>query len=436
MRSSTKRKIQLAIPAIAAAGFASLITGSAHGSFLVSFTNGLLPAATVGGDDIYVLQEQNLNTVGTQVTGTGMAAVDVTIDTPGSFSSTTGAMIIQSNADIDGDGLNDYNVLGAVDQNGVATQPSFGTAVSTFIGYNTTSTTIKHVTAGLAPLANSDLLAVYVNSQTYTHNTGLVSGSAQSLSGNPAVFETNEDGSGNPNTLDPAFIAGTIHSLEITYDTAINSDSANHDIANIVVPHGTPVSAVVQIGSTLSGTNSEVYTVMAGVTVTTSPSLTLSLTSTPQFPVAATVSVSGSQAQGYTPAFTTIPTAEAVTGSLVVNGFLPGDQEIYALDVLANGTQASGAALAAIIAELQAVASPAGTLVQAITDPRIQGLFPNANVEVVGTDPMDLNYDLSEDLVNNPSIASIGVVPEPTGVGLLIVGGLGLLARRRRSMQA
>jgi len=443
MRSTKKNKMKHVMPALAAAGLASMVSGAAYGSFLVSFTNGTSPAFMSGGFDVYILQEVNQNTAGPQTTGTSMGPVDITVSTPGSTSAN--AFLIQTAVDIDADGLlADYNVTGQPDQQnaslGTTNQavPSFGSAIGTFIGYNTSSTVLKTATVGLAPTANGILQSVYVNDQTYANHTALVTSggvtSSTSISGTPAVYETNEDGSGNPNIIDPAFISGTVHSLEVQYNTNINSDTVAHKIANLVVPHGTPISAIVQIGSLLSGTVSEVYTVSAGnIVVVTTPTISLTATPTHASNTFGPVNLVGGEPAGFAPQTIQVPVADAVTGSLVVNGFTTGNTEIYALEAQVGGVDATGTALATIITELSGGAM--GVTVTAVTDPRIKAMFPLANVEATGLDPSALNYDLTGD-PNGATLASIGVVPEPTGVGVLVLGGLGLLGRRRRSVKA
>jgi hypothetical protein len=434
MRSSTKKNMKLGLPVLAAAGMASLVSGAAYGSFLVSFTTSGSPAATIGGNDIWVLQQVNQGTTGAANTGTDMAALDVIINTPGSFSSTSGALKINLQDDIDGDGFNDANVVGGLDQN-TNTTPTFGSALGTFITYNTLGSGATKSSGDVQPVSVSGLGKVYVNDQTVSYHTALVNNVPVPIQGNIATYETDEDGSGNLNPLDPAFVNGTVHSLEVIYSTSIANDTTAHKIANIVVPHGTPITAIVAIAGSLSQSPTEIYT-LTTASAPPPPTLTASLTTTPAFTVAATLTVTGSQAAGYTPASASIPSAQASQGTVVVNGFQTGDEEIYALDVFANGVQATGAALQAIISELNGVASPAGTTVTAITDPRIAALFPNANVQVTGIDPADFNYSFSGDTTNNPTLISVGVVPEPTGVGMLVLGGMGLLARRRRATQA
>jgi len=447
MRSSTKKKVNVGLSALAAASLGTWLSGraSAAADFSIQWVNNGL---NVGGDDVWVLEATNTNP---SVIGSGFAAADVTVSTPGSGTAGAIFMNIQSSKSVSHgvtSTTTNVNTTGATATTG--SQPAFGNVYGSFVGWDTTydgsynpiaptatdSTPADLDWPGESPssfspiISSTGVASIYVNSQTYPNNTSLVSGMSTHVSGTAAVVSSTSSAS----PVDPAFTSGTVHSLEVVSTSSVPNATYPYPIANVVVPTGTPITALVQIGGNASGAPADVYTVTTPGTTPPPSSVAISLTSTPVYSVAATVTVTGSQAVGYTPALATIPSAEAQTGSLVVNGFLPGDQEIYALDVLAHGAQATGATLAAIIAELQGVAT--GATVSAITDPRIQGLFPNADVEVTGTTGGVLNYDLSEDTTNSPTVASIGVVPEPTGVGLLIVGGLGLLARRRRSMQA
>jgi hypothetical protein len=60
--------------------------------------------------------------------------------------------------------------------------------------------------------------------------------------------------------------------------------------------------------------------------------------------------------------------------------------------------------------------------------------FPTGNAPMAesASSPDVLNYDFCQyDPGGSISITNIGVVPEPTSVGVLFLGGIALMARRR-----
>jgi hypothetical protein len=135
---------------------------------------------------------------------------------------------------------------------------------------------------------------------------------------------------------------------------------------------------------------------------------------------------------------------------LTVNGFNPaGDEEIYVLEALTNGAQPTSAQLLQLTADLQAIALPANAIVTpfATLPATIQGLFhnpydlavifPSGNSTSTATTPDVLAYDFSGyTSVPNVTITGIGVVPEPGSVAVLLLGGIGLMGRRRNRSSA
>jgi hypothetical protein len=141
---------------------------------------------------------------------------------------------------------------------------------------------------------------------------------------------------------------------------------------------------------------------------------------------------------------TASPTGAAqVTGALTIAGFNPAnDQQIVGLDVI-NATS-----LTTLFTDLQAalqttnagatVFAPSGSAASILTGngDNVEILFPSASTPNVN--PEALSYDTSGYTSNGATVAvtQITVLPEPTVFGALALGGLGILGRRRRKVQA
>jgi len=435
MQVMSKKKMSKAVPALMAAAFGGWAgVPLAHANFVLSID----PNPQVfGGNTEYVVSAINngIAPVGGLPTGSTIAAVDLTITTPGS--GTSGALVIDL-ADFNGDGKTDANV------DGTSVSPSYSysdsTSYSPVFGAKTVKKAYTMIGIASAPEPSTTTSApavdVYVNGQTASNNSG--------FEGTPAVYLTSPS---NP-TIDPAFTSNTVHALEVVAKSSATpvASSTPIPVANIVVPTGTSFSVTGSLGGEigLAGTVS-----ISNVT-TASSGAKLTLTTTAPVGVSAgTLNLTGSNGS-YAPAkITGITGPASITGYVQVtgSGFNPAtDEEVFALAVDSNGVLASGSTtstLAQIVSDLQAGA-PAGVTVEALTStppvgPNITGIFNPAawNVEVVestgvGMSPY-LGYDFSTDTTNpNTTITAVGVVPEPTGVGVLVLGGMGLMARRRR----
>jgi hypothetical protein len=365
-------------------------------------------------------------------------------------------MFIDLNADIDGDdgakptntgAAQDADVTGQSDQSYGTSQPTFGSAVGTFIGYNSATPSSKK--ANTTPLETT---AVYVNSQTYAHFTqAAVGGGTTSAQGTAAIYETTQTPDGLTSELDPAFVNGTVHSLELIIQASQN-DTVAHAIANFVIPVGVIGTATALITPTAAPSNTETYTLTTAGTVSLSV-VSLSLTSASgNTPAAAPISLVGSNG-GYQPVEISVASGAQTKGELTVTNFTPAsDQEIYVLEANSNGTPLTSAQLTQIITDLQGALSlggPANGTVGLYSSlpASIQALFhgtynleltfPTGNSPTLGTNPDVLAYDFSGyTTIPNVTFSAIGVVPEPTGVGVLVLGGIGLMARRRRMAKA
>ncbi len=155
---------------------------------------------------------------------------------------------------------------------------------------------------------------------------------------------------------------------------------------------------------------------------------------------------------GYAPGY--LPVGPDATSYVQVNGFNPGtDEEIYAMDVLVNGNQANSSQIAVLVNAIDGdtVAPTSGMLasntyagLEALESPTGLGgnpfvgtfnLFVDTGVTGPGS-PAYFGFDVSNSNDSNLvgyTISEVAVVPEPMSLGMLALGGLGLLGRRRRS---
>jgi len=400
MRYVSKKKMRMILPALAAAGFGAWMgVPSAHGDFIVSLSTPKLgTGASLGLEDIVASAINNNGPLGT---GSTLEVEDVTINTTGS--GTTGALFIDLNADIDGDGINDADVIGATDQNGLTAQPKFGAFTGTFIGIGK------------------------VNGSTSSVNINIFDAAV-----NPAPFETTQDAAA---TINPSYTNGTVHSLEVASAVTTSPPLASASavpFANIVVPVGTSGTISGSLGGDQGSV--EAFSINFGPILTTA-SVKAQL---------ATTALAGTTANAASPITITgsngsykavTVSASGSNGNLTVNGFTPGDTEIYGLDVATTSVS-----LLQVIADLNTaiLASGGAAGTAGVPAGSAAGILTAAgdNVEITfpaGTTPSVFSYDLSAD---SATVSSITVVPEPTGLGALVLGAVGLISRRKRRQMA
>jgi len=446
------KKAKVAIPAAIGAGVLALSCGpAAMASFTVTLSTPSVGTSTNAAGttipvQIYEVAAQNNG----PDTGSRLIGYDATVTTPGT--GTSGALVIDLKADTDGDGLPDANVLAQSDVDLGTPTPNFGSNnnLGTFMNMATTAggTNVKSTWAGA-------VTGVWINQFTDANN-GL--GTKTGSPGETSDFQT----SNGP--LDSAYTSGTVHSLEA--DGAFTSatsgtvaNSAGVDIMNIVVPTGTTFSVIGQVGGEVG--SKQDFSLTNSVVSAQGAVLSLSTTQGAGDIAGTTTSVGTLAVTGHNGSYTSakivnfgngnfsVTNPASTTGNATVSGFSPAnDEEVYALAVDQGGTLLSGTALATAILDLQAAATAAnpGSTVEALATgtPNITGIFGAAawNVEVVyptgpSSLPAFLNWDFSGDTVDpGLQVTAVGVVPEPTGLGVLALGGMGLLARRRRMSRA
>jgi hypothetical protein len=424
--------MQIAVPALVAAAFGGwLAVPAAHAGFNVNVSAPI----TVGADQEYVLSAVNEGASGT-FPGTGIPGTFPATNTGSDLSGVDATIIVNGGTDLviqladdDGDGIPDANVDGENPDDG-SVQPGFGaTAASgqafTFIGVGS-KTYVSGATSSF-PLSKSTATGVYIN--------GNVAGPPPlGTAGTAAIYQTTETSAA---TIDQNFTNGTVNALEVTASLTASFPKATTGLgvpfANIVVPAGATGTVYGSLGGD-QGLASD-YSVTFGAGVTVAPVTTLSVTNTAPSSgtMIGTIAMSGHNGS-YVPMSIAVTGAAQTDGYLQVNGFTSGDEEIYALTV--TGSTAS------TITDLNLALKTADPLAQAIAiTPTIAGLFPGATIELdipgsEGSNPAFLAYDLAGPGEAGLAITNIGVVPEPTGIGFLILGGLGLVARRRRAIQA
>jgi len=431
MRNVTKG-MKVALPALVAAGFATMLgVTPVKGDFLISVTNpqaGTSPPQTgetnpngepsapgapvtlyTGVVDDYVISALN---TGTNGSGSTLQAVDVTITINGG-SGTTNALVFDTylngrdEVDVDGRDTAKADTYGFGD-------PLGGTYVA--IG-NYPDTLPDLADPPYNPRDPNDAVQVqagWVSNDVYVNGANVTSLLAATKTA----------------PIDANFTNNTVQTFELVGELpsggGTEADAANGYVpfANIVVPHGVSGTALVKIGGEIGSAGT--YTVSFGAPV--GPTISLSTTAPAGSNSIATVNLTGSHGS-YVPQTVTVTGAATTNGYLTVNGFSPtNDEEIYGL---------GGTGLAGLAATLNAAVTPSGASVvpvstlsaslQAIlTGDTLAAIFPTGS-NPAGT-PNYFAYNLQG---TTATITSITVVPEPTGIGALVLGGIGLLSRRK-----
>jgi hypothetical protein len=414
MRNVTKRKLQIAVPALVAATAGTFMgMSSAKGDFVVTS----VAAQVSGGFTTYVVEAQITGSA-TVNNGSTLLAVDATVTTPGS--GTTGALHFDNVATATSTA--NFNVDG---KEAAGAAKKFGEAAGgTFIG-----------------VASGPLALPFVNNSTSPTNVA----TTQEIYDNGS-FPATINPSGQTSSVEANLVAGTVHGFELVANLTAGHGTAATASAipfmNIVVPTGTQnITVSGLIGGDSGGKDAFASFIINPSISGPSPTISLSTTAPSGSNLIGTVNLVGSNGK-YIPQTVAVTGAAKTKGELVVNGFNPNnDQEIYGLDV-SNSTSET---LTQIAADLSAGQTPTGsgdtvTLVSSLPAGNLQNLLEANGDNLVATfgsgsnpagTPNFFSYDLSSYTSGSVSISSITVVPEPTGLGALVLGGIGLLSRRK-----
>jgi len=431
MRYASKRNSRFVLPALAAAGLGAMLgVPAAHGDFIITVTQvaGPISAAgspTVGaGETDFVLSALNNGLNGT---GTNLLSVDATIRT-------SNPMVIDLANDIDGDGsTGDANIDGFPAQNLAQGNgpnspiPSFGS-----IPYNskigTTGNPFAGTFVGIGKVqtgSNAPKSLAFADSSISI--VGVQVGAAIGTS-------TQTDYLTGAGTVDPNFTNGTVTALRVVgafASASFKGPAANVNavpFANIVVPNGTTGT----VSGALSGDIGAIqpFSINLGSTVTPGPFMQLATTAIAGTSAIGSITLSGSHGS-YVAQTVAVTGAAQVTGALNVAGFTPGDTEIYGLAVSTTNLTSLISALNAAVGSADTGAT--ATLVPSALSSVLAGDQIAVTIPGTSFSPNIFSYDLTNN-TGGSSITSITVVPEPTGIGALVFGGLGLLSRRKRRM--
>jgi len=448
MRNVTKRvtnkKMAVAVPALVAAGFSAWMGApAAKGDFTVTVTqpdtnvstaanidggyygpptvDGGFGAIAVGGVTYldYVVSALNL-TGGSVPTGSTLLTMDVTVTTAGS--GTTGALYVAPFAPTKHPTFISYNPTdGATDPNG----DLLG------YGYSYDGTFGGLPTGALGTFVPGTTSVLPTSKQTVDH--------VFDSGGNTAQAQDLDFTYPGP---DANYTNGTVHTLEVVTNLlaggALPDTAAPLPFFNVVIPMG----AATTIYAQLSGDNGTVvpYTLYINASAPVSGP-TISLTGAQVGPNQIGPVLIAGGGGNYVPKVVAVPMADQQIGSLGVAGFNPSsDEEVYGLAI----TNTSAETLAQIAADLQtALTTPANGTIQTVASLAagpLKSLLQNDADQLVAIFPTGSNpnasptnffsYNLSN-YNGSVAITSITVVPEPTGIGALVLGGVGLLSRRK-----
>jgi PEP-CTERM motif len=245
---------------LAAAGAALAFTPS---PVRAGFVLTVVPGASSGELSSYVAYAYSSATSVTpasegpnvQDTGTFINGMAATIDTPGT--GTAGALVIDLNDDIDGDGLPDANVVGSSDLDFPAMpRPTFGSTLGTFLGLGQENPTQTGYLAKAFFTTAKRYLAVYEGNDTSTRNPSYTSPFTPSYY-LPTGSGSNYTTSSGP--LDADYTNHSVHSLEldellplvVSYSSSLTT--LGIPIANVVVPTGTPFTVTASLSYSSGG---------------------------------------------------------------------------------------------------------------------------------------------------------------------------------------
>jgi hypothetical protein len=443
MRNAIRRKGKLGLSALAVAGLGAWAgVPAAHGDFIVTVDTPTTYTSDGINYSVYVFSAQN---TGTNGTGSELLGLNGFINTPGAFNSTTGALgmdiekvsgtgsktVYQVNVDGTANSDNTYDSGGPAE---------FGDgAGGSFLGIGSGPYSTDLVNNGQTTEGGTQ--AVYVNAQTtdytpFNDTQAVVKGTQANLDPQFTTPGFHPGTSAALGTIDN----GTVHALQIEElaNAGAGATVANFaggvPFAQVVVPTGTQFTLHGQLLGEIG--NNELFSTVVGGSVTVT-GLTISLTGTAGPNQIGTITMAGSNGH-YSPQTIAVPGGDQTTGNLTVAGFNPtSDTEIYGLDAV------GATSLTTLIADLNtqlALNDPgataevptgsAGTILTAAGD-NVELVFPTGAPGA--PTPVDLAFNFANYSTNGSvTITSITVIPEPTSIGALALGGFGLLSRKRR----
>jgi hypothetical protein len=434
MRKNSKK---LVLPAIAAAGAVMGAVKMASADFVITMTL----AQTNASFDEYVLSVVNntSNSSGTLLLGAGVT-ITMNAGQPGEY------ILVDEHQDLGNgnsgagafDGVHDANLTGNIDAGN--SNPNIGTTVHTdTFGSATIRGTFLRVSGASGVTTDSENgvkdndLKQGVTPTPYRLwssdvNGGVVSSVFSSLT-SLEIVQAGVSG-GAPDTSPQAFInivvphgakftasgyAGAPSgpgSTSIGFQTNFTTSNASAGGTNPIVLLSSSPLASTNVGSQLGGT----YSPIAG------PTLTVQRTAPTQY------------IPGYIHGLT-----GTTSGFTQIAGFSGTDPEKFLLKLSGTYTGA-GTEDAQLVADINASGNGTVTATVASADSSLATLGGTTwDIELTSTAGFENGYfgfNFSGDTnANGITVTDVAAVPEPATAGLLLVGGLGLLARRRRSAQ-
>jgi hypothetical protein len=134
------------------------------------------------------------------------------------------------------------------------------------------------------------------------------------------------------------------------------------------------------------------------------------------------------------------------TGYVSVTGFNPGtDREVFAMDVLIDGTQATASEIATLVANINSThsygygssialaSSPVGDAFASLSPSTPYNLFFTFDGLTVGSN--NFSFDLSQDPIYgaNATVVAVAAIPEPSSLGVWLVISAAVILRRKRT---
>jgi len=402
MRKNSKK---LVLPAIAAAGAVMGAVHMASADYVITES----AASTSGGYDIYTLSVINngQNSSGTQIAG---GDVTISMNTAGQY------LKVDTTQDLDGDAIPDANITGNLDAG------NFDSATSATVnadGFGSSKGTFFRVSSA----------ALTTDFENGAHDT-------------TAIWSTADHGG----SLNSVF--SSLSSLEVVVANTgtAAADTVAAKFVNIVVPHGDLFTVVGEVGGPKvgGGTFQTNFTTGNSASGPTYPIVLLSssqpgntgsqLGGTYHPSTSPTLTVTNVAGTDYNPGLITGLSTNA--GFTPIAGFVNSSVEKFLLKL------SSAAEDSQLVSDINAGGNTTVTATLASADPTLASFdgISGWDIELTSTGSAPANgyfgFNFAGDSnANGITVADVAAVPEPATAGLLLVGGVGLLARRRRSAQ-